>query len=131
MSWNEQWSIKIDGVELNDITTYFTEIPEIENIPEDDVVTVPIDGRAPAYIRNQPVEAHYTILIASRPCTWEMWSTRITSLKALLTRGSHTLTVQVRGMAAAASTTVVIKGMMIEAKNRRVAVSLVAMTPIL
>ncbi len=129
MAWNEQWSIKVDGNELNDHAAYWTMIPEWDNAPDDDVVLVEIDGSSPSYIRNQPKEGVYTLLIACPGSTWSTWNTRLTALRSVLTKGVHTLTVQIRGMPTAASVTIVVRGSMVMPKERRLVVNCIVPQP--
>ena len=134
MTWNEQWSIKIDGQELNTAPTggnYVASIPEIENVADYDAVTVPIDGDYPAFIRLQPRESTWTLNIAMKACNWATYQTQIASLKTLLAPGIHTLAVQIRGMTAAKSATVVVRGMMIQPTARALSVTLFVPKPVL
>lgn len=132
MAWAEQWTYKIDGVHINlHGSGFITQIPELENEFDDDVVLVPIDGREPAYIRNQPKEGTYTLLISvDNAGAWASWNSAMNTLRGLLTKGRHTLTVQARGMAAERSTTIIVRGSMASAKERRVAYPVLATTPI-
>lgn len=134
MVWSEQWSIKIDGNELNSVRTggnFLAEIPQLENMPDYDPVIVPMDGAYPAFIRLQPRESAWALNIAMKPCDWATWQTQLQSLKAVLTAGVHTLTVQVRGMPSPVSTTVVVRGMMVEPKARVLSVQLLVPKPVL
>ena len=52
MAWLEQWSIKVDTHELNDKSTYFTNIPEIDDIGTSyDVVVVDLANEWPVFIQ--------------------------------------------------------------------------------
>lgn len=130
MSWANQWSYKVDGHELNDITNYFTQIPEIDNDPEQDPVMVEMEAGYPWLVRLQPVQGAYTILVQMRSCPWDVYQSRLAQLKGWLAPGVHTLTVQARGMGSAKSLTVVTRGMMVDAKLRRLAVTAVAPVPV-
>lgn len=103
--WNEQWSIKVDGYEINDKTAFWTVIPEIDNIGSVDVITVDVPNDYPVYIRTQPLSASITFKINMTPCSWATYRTRLDTIYALMTPGPHTLTIQVRGMATAKSLT--------------------------
>lgn len=134
MAWTGIWSIKMDGVELNTLPTgghFLCEIPEIDNVPELDQVTVAMDGNYPAFIRLQPREASWTLNLTMKPCDWETYQTRLDYLKSVLYSGVHTLTVQVRGMSTAKSTTVVVCAMTVDAKSRAVSVKLSVPKPVL
>lgn len=125
------WSYKIDGVQLNTGSTFLVQIPELESEFDDDVILVPIDGREPAYIRNQPKEGIYTLLInVMNAGDWATWQTRMNVLRALLTKGAHLLTVQARGMASEKSTTVVVRGSIVAFDERRVVYQTLVTTPI-
>lgn len=131
MVWAEQWSYKIDGVEVNDHVHYITQVPELETGSDDDVILIPVDGREPAYIRNQAKEGIYTFLIAVTDANdWATWAARRASLFAIFTPGRHTFTVQARGMASPLSTTIIVRGRSTAAKERRVAVNTVVPKPI-
>lgn len=134
MAWPGIWSIKIDGTELNTLPTggdFLCEIPEIDNVPEQDQVVVAMDGDYPAFIRLQPREASWTLNLSMRGCDWATYQTNLDYLKSVLSSGPHTLTVQVRGMASPKSTTVVVCAMMVEAKSRAVSVKLSVPKPVL
>lgn len=134
MPWTNQWSIKIDGTEVNTLPTggyLVAEIPELENIPDWEPVTVPIDGDWPSFIRLQPVDTSWTVNISMAACDWATYQTRIAALRALFSQGVHTLTVQVRGQASPLSATVVARGMMVNAKARSASVSLYVPKPVL
>jgi hypothetical protein len=136
MAWNEQWSFKIDGTEINrnasnPTGTFIVQIPELENQFEQDAILVEIDGDYPAFVRMQPREGQYTILISMTPCTWGDYQTRLQTLKTLLSPGQHTLTVQARGMPTAKSVVIVVKSMQIDAKIRLVTVAAVVPRPVL
>jgi hypothetical protein len=134
MAWPGRWSIKIDGVELNTLPTgghYICEIPEIDNVPEQDQVVVAMDGDYPAFIRLQPREASWTLNLTMKPCDWPTYQTRLAYLKSLLSSGPHTLTVQVRGMDVEKSVTVIVCAMMVEAKSRAISVKLSVPKPVL
>jgi len=134
MAWPGKWSIKIDGTEINTLPNggdYIAEIPEIDNIAEFDQVTVGMDGDYPAFIRLQPREATWTLNISMKACTWETYQTRLTWLKSVLSLGPHTLTVQVRGQATPVSATVVVCGIIVEAKSRALSIKLSVPKPVL
>jgi hypothetical protein len=131
MAWTGVWTYKIDGVHINlQGSGLITHIPELENEFDDDVVLVPVDGRAPAYIRNQPKEGIYTLMISAGAVDWATWQTRMNTLRALLTKGQHTLAVQARGMAAEKSTIVIVRGSMVAAKERAIVYPLLVTVPI-
>lgn len=129
--WSEQWSLKVDGHELNDRTNFLVEIPELDDQSADDIVLVTIAGDYPIYVRSQPTDATWNLLIQMTPCNWATYQTRLATLRSYLSSGRHTITVQRRGMAAAKSATVIVKGWAIDAKSRKVAVTLVVPKPVL
>lgn len=134
--WNEQWSYKIDGYELNRNASnptgnYHVQIPELQNLPEQEVILAPIDGDYPAFVRNQPKEANWTILIAVRPNTPADWYTELTNIQTRLSAGLHTLTVQARGMTVEATVKIVVKSMNIDYKQRLITVAAVVPNPTL
>jgi hypothetical protein len=131
VAWSEQWTIKVDGTHLNGQgSNFITSIPELETGSDDEVILVPIDGSPPAYIRNQPKECIYTFLIAMKGTSWAAYQTQMNTLRGILGRGPHTLEVQVRGMVAPASTTIIVRGWSVAPKERRVAVTAVVPVPI-
>lgn len=136
MAWNEQWSYKIDGYELNRNASnpsgvFITQIPELDNQFEQDVILVDVDGDYPAFVRTQPREGNYTILISMLPCSWANYQYRLSTLKTKLSPGQHTLTVQARGMTTAKSVPIVVKSMQVDAKIRLVTVAAVVPRPVL
>jgi hypothetical protein len=131
MAWSAQWSLKIDGSQLNDKSNYYAEIPELDTGSDHDIILVNIAGDYPLFVRAQPMDATMNLLIQMTPCNWATYRTRLATLQALLTPGRHTLEVQVRGMTAAKTMMVVVKGMAIEAKTRKVAVTLIVPKPVL
>jgi hypothetical protein len=131
MAWAEVWSIQVDGHELNDLTNYVTQIPEIEDLPADDIILVPIDGAPPAYIRSQPKEAIYSILLSMKPCNWATYQAHMASLRSILPKGVPlTLQVQIRGMSSPMSTIIIVRSWAVNAKQRSIAVTTVAPVPL-
>lgn len=115
------WSYKIDGgIELNDIATFNTVVPQIDDVPDWDVKTVPIDGGYPAYIRADPTAGTYTFLIQMSPCTEAVFRTRLTTLAGIFTIAPHTFTFQARGMSSAKSVLIVPRGRVVDFKMRKV-----------
>jgi len=133
MSWLEQWSIQIDGTEINDGTNYITRIPEIWNVQEQSPILASIDGDYPAFIRFQPKEGQYTIITTINAHTWADFYAKWTTLKALLTpvAAGHVLTVQVRGMPAAKSVTIYPQSTMVDPISRTCSTIAVAPEPVL
>ena len=131
MPWLEQWSYKIDGTEINDRTTLFTQIPELSNVFEQDIILAQIDGDYPVYIRTQPTEGRISFLINIAYSSPASFDTTLTSLKALFTQVPHTLTVQARGMSTTKTLTFIPQGMMVDYKQRLVTVSAVVPKPVL
>lgn len=131
MAWAEQWSYKVDGHEVNDKSNFISSIPELDTGSDHDIVLFTIAGDYPIFVRAQPTDATMNLLIQMTQCSWATFQTRLTTLKGWLTPGRHTLTVQARGMTAAKSMTIIVKGMSIEAKGRRVAVTLIVPKPVL
>lgn len=131
MSWAEQWSYKIDGTEVNDRTNFFTQVPELENTPQMDVILKTVDGDYPSFIRVQPKEMGYTFIIAMTPCTWATYQSRLQTLKTIFTPGTHTFTVQARGQASPTSVTIVATGSLsIMPKERIITISVIAPKPV-
>lgn len=134
MSWTGQWSIKVDGHELNSIMTggpYITQCPEIDWLHEQDVKLVPRDGDYPAYVGMQPREGNYTFLIQMKPCSEATYDTQLAELKGWLSPGQHTFAFQIRGMPTAKSVVAVIRGVATEFKARRVTALATAPNPVL
>lgn len=131
MAWAGQWTYKIDGTHINgNGSNLITQIPELENSFEDTVVEVPVDGREPSYIRNQPQSGIYTILIDRGDCSWADWHATMASLTSLMSKGPHTLTAQARGMPAEKSCQIIIRSWVPSATERKIAFQAVAMAPI-
>lgn len=130
MTWSSVWSYKIDGTEINDGTNYWTTIPEIENVFAMDAILAPIDGDYPMLIRLQPKEGSYTLQTWA-PGEPAAWDTKLATLKALLTQAPHTLSVQVRGMAAAKSVIVVPTTIIVSYTQRLLTATLLAPKPVL
>lgn len=122
--WNEQWSHVVGGTELNTAKTggpLFTEVPQVHDIPDWDIKSVPIDGEYPAYIRADPTSGAYTFQIQGKNMTWAAWDAVLVGLDALFTMGSVlTYTFQVRGMSAAKSVLIVPRGRAVDPTLRKV-----------
>lgn len=127
------WSFKIDGTEINDnVMFHVAGIPQIDDVPEYDVILVSLADRHPVFVRTQPTEGVYTMNIAMiPPCPPDEYQTRKDFLKSVMTPGLHTLTYQGRGMAAPASMDVIVRSMIFAYKLRLCSVGLVAPEPIL
>jgi len=140
MAWNEQWSYRVkvagsggSGTELNDRTTMFCEIPELDNIMSQDIVMAPLAGDYPVFIRSQPTEGRLTFNIALRdagaPGTYR---SRIDALKALFAHNTKMkLTVQARGMAETKSLYFYVEGSMTDYKRRLISFRVLAPKPVL
>lgn len=113
------WTHKVDGHEINDRVKYLTDVPEIDNLPDHDLLLFPIAGDWPAFIRAQPREGILTFNVQMMPCTWETYQERLAELSGWLTPGVHTYTFQVRGMAAPATLYVVFRNRVVDAASRR------------
>ena|ERR1035437_4271428 len=132
MVWNEQWSIKVDGNQINDKTNFWTTIPEIDDLITFDVVTVAIPNDYPVYIRTQPLSASLTFNISMTPCTWAVYRSRLEWLQTVFAPGPHTLLIQVRGMSDPKSLVFIAKQLTVaDAKARAVSVQAVVPKPIL
>jgi hypothetical protein len=95
------WSIQVDGNEINpDAGPYRTTIPQLDWVFEMDLLLVQRDGDYPLAVRLQPREGAYDIFVQMLGGTSEEYQTRLAQLKAWLSPGFHTFTVQVRGMSA-------------------------------
>jgi hypothetical protein len=129
MAWAEQWSIKVDGTEIN-TGNFITEIPDLDSIGSVDAVLVTIPNDYPVFIRTQPLDSTININTQMKPCAWATFQTNLATLRGILTPGLHTLTVQVRGMATAKSLTIVVKSMAVEAVGRRVSTQALVPTPV-
>lgn len=128
--WGSEWSIRIDGVEINDRVNYWAQIPEISNLFEQDAVLAPVDGDYPVLVRMQPKEGVYTCMIwaGGEPADFE---TKRLALFTLLTPVAHTLSVKVRGMADYKSTQVVPKNVIVSYTERMLSAALLAPKPVL
>lgn len=133
MAWTEQWSHKIDGTELNDKVNFITQVPELDNEPDWDFKTVPIDGTYPAVTRADPTSGRYTFLIQMTACTWPVYYSRLATIKGIFGSPNtpHTYLAQVRGMTSPLSTTVFYQGRIVDPKNRQIAVTCYVPVPVL
>lgn len=117
----EVWSYKIDGgIELNDIVNFNTQVPQIDDIPDFDVKSVPIDGTYPTFIRADPTSGVYTFLIQMSSCTNPVYQSRLATLSGIFTPTLHTFAFRARGMAAAKSVLIVPRGRVVNFKLRQV-----------
>jgi hypothetical protein len=131
MVWTEQWTIKIDGTNINDKVNYFTTIPDLDNIfGSVDPVMVSIPNDYPVFIRNQPLDATININIQMTPCTWATFQTRLTALRALLSPGRHAMAAQVRGMATEKSLSIIVTSFAVDPKARRINVQAIVPKPV-
>ncbi len=132
MAWSEQWSYKVDGgIELNDGSAYNTQIPQIDDVPDWDTKTVPIDGTYPSYIRADPTAGAYTVLVQFYPCDWATYQTRLGVIKGIFSMGaSHTLAFQARGMVSAKSVLIVPRGIISEPKLRKLVINCFVPVPV-
>lgn len=132
MAWAEQWTYQVSGHELNDGVKYVTQIPEIDNDPDYNVVTVPIDGDRPATIRADPTNGTWTILIQMTPCNWATYQTRLAEINGWLPRGVLlTLTAQIRGMTSPLSAIIMPKNLNASPKQRAIAITCHVPVPVL
>jgi hypothetical protein len=133
MPWAEQWSYLVDGTNVNDHINYVCQIPEIDNMQNQDVILAQIAGDHPVFIRSQPAEGRLTFNVALKgagpPATYR---TRMDALAALFAQGTrHTLTVQARGMGAAKTLRFYVEGTMVDYTRRLLSVRAVAPKPVL
>jgi hypothetical protein len=129
VAWAEQWSYKIDGTEINS-GAFITDIPDLDSIGSVEAITVPIPNDYPVFIRTQPLDSTININTQMRPCSWAAFQTNLATLRGILTPGPHTLTAQVRGMAAAKSLTIIVTSTAVEAKGRRVSTQALVPRPV-
>ena len=129
----EIWSVKVDGgIELNDIVNFMTQIPQIDDIPDWDMKTFPVDGTYPTFIRADPTSGIYTVLIQMSACTNAVYQSRLATLNAIFSIGAaHVLAVRVRGMTAALSVTIIPRGRVINFKQRQVVYTCYVPVPVL
>ena len=128
------WSYKIDGNEINDnVQFHVTGLPELDDEPDDEVILAKLAGDHPVFIRTQPVDTVYTLLIAMMPpVSNATYQTRLALLKSWFTAGvPHTLTVEARGMDEPKSVVVIRRGITVNFKLRLVAIQLVVPKPVL
>ena len=124
------WTYQIDSLNINDGVNFFTlEVPEIDNPPSSDIILVEHAGDVPDFVREQPTEGLFTPLLFIPGTTEASWNTNITALRAVLTPGLHTFTVQARGWPSAKSVQVVRRNFATNYKLRQVTVGLVAPNP--
>ncbi len=134
MAWAEQWSIKVDGNEVNSIGTggpYSCMVPEVGWVPERQVLTVDRDWNFPVAVGLQPMGGNYTFLIAMKSCNWATWHTQSEQLKSWFSIGAHTFTFQVRGMPTPKSVVGIVRGIMDSPVERRVTVLVTVPEPVL
>lgn len=118
------WSYKIDGgIELNDITNFNTQVPQIDDVPDWDIKSVPIDGTYPAFIRVDPTSGIYTFLIQMSPCIESVFRSRLTTLAGIFTPAPHTFTFQARGLSAPKSVLIVPRGRIVEYKMHKLVIN--------
>lgn len=119
MAWAEQWTHRVDGVEFNDPATgFFCEVPEVDNVFEQDHVLVPIAQGYPIWHRDQPLAGRLTFLIHVAPTGDRAADyARVQTLKAVMGPGPHTYEVQVRGMPNELTTTIYFDSMMLDQYN--------------
>lgn len=132
MAWGNQWIYKVDGVEINDKTNFYCQIPELSNDPEVAIVTAEVAGDYPVVVRTQPQAGRWTFNIAMKNVTDAQFDTKLATLKAAFTKGArHQLTVQARGMDAPKSTYFWVEGMMVDFRARLVSVRTLVPRPVL
>jgi hypothetical protein len=138
MAWAGQWSYKVGpigaaGTEINDRSTFYCVIPELDNLVEMDTILAEITGDYPVFIRSQQRPSRLTFNIAmGRGTTDALWQTRLATLKGLFPQGVLTqLTVQARGMSSAKTMKFVAEGMLTDFRARIVSVRAVAPKPVL
>ena len=133
MPWSNQWTIGVDGTQLNDHVKYVTTVPELQVTPSQRIVLAERDGDFPVFIRSQPSPGNLTFLIAMKNAgNPTVWDTRLAELKALFATGVyHTLTAQVRGMDSAKSMRFITEGIQPDFVTRTVVVFTVAPRPVL
>ena len=125
------WSYKIDGYELNDGSTFITEIPEVDDGPAIEPVTVDIPNDYPFLVRIQPSSKKYNVNIESLPCSWSTFQSRLATLRGLFSPGAHTLTVQTHGMTSPQSISVVPTSFAIgDPTARRVSIQVTSTDPV-
>ena len=133
MAWSHQWTLKVDGTNLNDHVKYVCTVPELQSIAPGRVVLAQIDGDYPAFIRRQPAEGSFTFLIAMKNASTDvLWDERLAELTALFDPTAyHTLAAQIRGMGTEQSARFVVESMQVDYKTRTVVVFTTAPNPVL
>lgn len=133
MAWTGVWSIKVDGTELNNFTTFITQVPELEQVPPVRNILAQRDGDYPVFIRSQPAEAPYTFLIAMVGASTDaLYHARWAALQALFTQGRyHTLVAQVRGMPSTQTLRFIVEQGMPDYKQRIAVFNVTAPKPVL
>jgi hypothetical protein len=134
LAWAEQWSIKVDGNEVNTIGQggyLSTQVPEVGWDNEVEVVWQSRDNTYPVAVALRPTAGNLTFLIQMKPCTWATWESQLTTLRMWFTTGPHLFTFQIRGMPAPLSMAGIVKGMQTSPKERRLVVSAVVPNPVL
>lgn len=130
--WSGYWSIKVDGIELNDFVNFVTQVPEIEHLQQQRVILSPVDGDYPAYIRSQPMEAPLTFLIAMTASDASGFDTKLAQLRAIFSQSSyHTVQVQIRGMPNPQSMRFIVESLSPDYKTRTATVQAIAPRPVL
>lgn len=134
MVWTGQWSIKVDGNELNSITTggpYATMCPEVGFHFEMDPILAPVDGGYPVLVRLQPREGRYNFFIQMKPCNWPTWEAQQAQLRGWLSPGTHEFEFQIRGMASPKTVSAAVLNFITSPKERRITCSALAPNPVL
>jgi len=134
MAWDEQWSIAVDGHELNTGPSggrWFAEIPELGWMAEQEVILVPRDGDYPAAVGMQPQQAEYTLMVSMKAVSWSQWDTDLATLMGWLDYGAHAFVAQVRGMPSSKTFNAITKSLSTAPKYRRLTCGLVVPTPVL
>jgi hypothetical protein len=91
------WTHSIDGVALNDFTSFACSVPEVMNVFGPEVLMTDMQARTPVFNRQQPMPGRYTFLITPIARSDADYQARLATLRGLVGPGIHTWVWQAPG----------------------------------